>query len=238
VYKFEPTYKYRIYPNNKKILNIEIGHFTSFVFRTLYQNKQELTYNQTSIFISYLNQAELNFERRQRKDYLFFPFDPTRSEDATPLPANRYYDFTDYSISYKSPRRNLFTSDSEISYGSFYNGTKFSLQSRLSYRRQPIFNMSLRLNYDSIKLAEPYPTRNIWLLSPKFEFTFSKKLFWTTYTQYSTQSENLGINSRLQWRFAPLSDVYLVYNDNYYTSDKIIPQQRSINLKITYWINI
>jgi hypothetical protein len=98
--------------------------------------------------------------------------------------------------------------------------------------------MSLRLNYDSIKLPEPYPTRNIWLLSPKFEFTFSKKLFWTTYTQYSTQSENLGINSRLQWRFAPLSDVYLVYNDNYYTSDKIIPQQRSINLKITYWINI
>ena len=219
-------------------MNIEIGHFTSFVFRPLFKNKQELTYNQTSVFISYLNQAELNIERKQRKDYLFFEFDPTRTNGATPLPANRYYDFTDYSISYKSPSRNLFTSDSEISYGSFYNGTKFSIQSRLSYRRQPIFNMSLRLNYDFIKLPEPYPTRNIWLISPKFELTFTKKIYWTTYVQYSNQSENLGINSRLQWRFAPLSDLYLVYNDNYFTNDKITPQLRSINLKLTYWINI
>ena len=238
VYKFEPTYKYRIYPNNEKILNIEIGHFTSFVFRPLFQNKQELTYNQTSVFISYLNQAELNIERKQRKDYLFFEFDPTRTNGATPLPANRYYDFTDYSISYKSPSRNLFTSDSEISYGSFYNGTKFSIQSRLSYRRQPIFNMSLRLNYDSIKLPKPYPTRDIFLISPKFELTFTKKIYWATYIQYSNQFEDLGINSRLQWRFAPLSDLYLVYNDNYFTDDKITPQLRSINLKLTYWINI
>ena len=98
--------------------------------------------------------------------------------------------------------------------------------------------MSLRMNYDSIELPKPYSTRDIWLISPKFEFTFTKQLYWTTYIQYSNQSENLGINSRLQWRFAPLSDLYLVYNDNYFTNDKITPQLRSINLKLTYWINI
>ena len=238
MYKFEPSYKYRIYPKNQKFLNIEIGHFTSFVFRPELENKKELSYNQTSIDINYLNQAELKFQRRQRKDYLYISFDPTRTEGATPLPANRYYNFTDYSISYKSPSRNLFTSNSEIEYGSFYNGTKLSIQSRLSFRRQPIFNMSLRLNYDSIELPDPYPARDIWLISPKFELTFTKQLYWTTYIQYSNQSENLGINSRFQWRFAPLSDLYLVYNDNYYTSDKITPQLRSINLKLTYWINI
>ena len=46
--------------------------------------------------------------------------------------------------------------------------------------------------------------------------------------------KTFGINSRLQWRFAPLSDLYLVYNDNYFTNDKITPQLRSINLKLTY----
>ncbi len=238
MYKFEPTYKFRIYPKNPKILNIEIGHFTSFVFRPQLENKRELTFNQTSVDISYLNQAELNFEIRQREDYLYEPFDPTRSDGAIPLEANRYYNFIDYSISYRSPRRNLFTSDSSLSYGSFYDGTKFSIESSLSLRKQPIFNMSLRLNFDSIKLPEPYKGRDIWLLSPKFEFTFTKKTFWTTYIQYSDQSENLGINSRLQWRFAPLSDLYLVYNDNYFTSNRITPQFRSINLKLTYWINI
>ena len=40
MYKFEPTYKYRIYPNNEKILNIEIGHFTSFVFRPYFKTNR------------------------------------------------------------------------------------------------------------------------------------------------------------------------------------------------------
>jgi hypothetical protein len=42
----------------------------------------------------------------------------------------------------------------------------------------------------------------------------------------------------LQWRFAPLSDLFLVYNDNYYTQGGILPNFRSINLKLTYWLNL
>ena len=42
-----------------------------------------------------------------------------------------------------------------------------------------------------------------------------------------------GINSRLQWRFAPLSNLFLVYNDNYFPNG-FGPKFRSINLKLTY----
>ena len=31
----------------------------------------------------------------------------------------------------------------------------------------------------------------------------------------SNQIDGFGINSRLRWRFTPLSDLYLVYNDSY-----------------------
>jgi len=55
--------------------------------------------------------------------------------------------------------------------------------------------------------------------------------------QYSTQQDSFGVNSRLQWRFAPLSDLYLVYNDNYFT-DRFSPRYRSLTLKVTYWLNI
>ena len=238
MYKFEPNYRFRIYPKNPKILNIEFGHYAAWVFRTTLDQKYEGNIHYTSVDIKYLNQSELSFQQRKTKDFLYYPFDPTRTENSTPLPANKYYDYTQYVISYRSPSRNLFNTRSNISYGSFYNGTKFSIQNNLSFRKQPIFNVSLRLNYDSIKLPDPYPSRDIWLITPKFEFTFTKKTFWTTYIQFSSQSENLGINSRLQWRFAPLSDLYLVYNDNYFTKNSITPQLRSINLKLTYWINI
>ena len=39
--------------------------------------------------------------------------------------------------------------------------------------------------------------------------------------------------------FAPLSDLFLVYTDNSnYIENDFIPNFRTINLKITYWINI
>jgi hypothetical protein len=107
----------------------------------------------------------------------------------------------------------------------------------MTLRFQPKAFLSLILNYDKITLPAPYSSADIWLISPKIEITFTKSVFWSTLIQYSNQRDNFGINSRLQWRFAPLSDLFLVYNDNYFVS-QIAPRYRSINLKLTYWLNI
>ena len=82
----------------------------------------------------------------------------------------------------------------------------------LNWRIQPFMNTSLSLNYDHIDLGDDFSSENLWLIRPKIDFTFTKNIFWTSYVQFSSQSENLGINSRFQWRFAPLSDLYIVYN--------------------------
>ena len=91
--------------------------------------------------------------------------------------------------------------------------------------------------YNSIKLPEPYESEDILLFSPRINITFNKSIFWSTLIQYGNQLDNLGFNSRLQWRFAPLSDLFLVYNDNYFVNS-FMPRSRSINLKLTYWLNI
>ena len=238
MYKFEPNYRFRIYPNNPKIQEIEMSHYAAWVFRTNLENKYEGNIHYSQIQLKYLNTSSLKLQRRQTKTYLYYDFDPTRSSNGVPLPKNNFYNYVDHIFSYKSSSRNTFNIDSSISYGSFFNGHKFSFYNELAFRRQPIFNTSIKFNFDSIKLPSPYTSKDIWLISPKFEFTFSKKIFWTSYVQYSSQSEDLGINSRLQYRFAPLSDLYLVYNDNYFTTNSIEPRYRSINLKLTYWFNI
>ena len=97
--------------------------------------------------------------------------------------------------------------------------------------------ISLNVNYDGIKLPEPYESANYWLITPRVDVTFNKSLFFNAMMQYSNQRENFGINARLQWRFAPLSDLFLVYNDNY-NSTEFAPRFRSINLKMTYWLNL
>ena len=236
--KLSPSYSYRIYPKNENVISYE---FSQYGFLVLNSTKDYIVSDRgfwSSIRKSYLNGTSLRFSYSNRYEYLFNDFDPTRSEGSIPLPADSNFNYSTYEISYRSDQRKRFNFDSEINYGSFYNGRKLSIENELKWRKQPIFNASMIVNYNSIKLPNPYPSKNIWLISPKLDFTFTKTLFWTTFVQYNSQGENLGVNSRFQWRFAPLSDLFLVYNDNYISSDNFSPRYRSFNLKLTYWLNI
>lgn len=215
--------------------NIELSNYN--------WQQQSLDYKKTDHFkrieykLEFKKQDQLSFLLRNQYVYLPSPFDPTRSENGVPLDANRDYNFNEWSVEYQSNVARLFNFSSQFSYGSFYNGTRFAYKGNTQFRIQPKVIMSLLWDYNQILLPDPYPSANIILVSPKLELTLSKQLFWSTLVQYSNQSQNLGVNSRLQWRFAPLSDLYLVYNDNYYTRE-FGPVFRSINLKFTYWLSL
>jgi hypothetical protein len=75
------------------------------------------------------------------------------------------------------------------------------------------------------------------LVSPKIDVTFSNTLFWTTFVQYNEQRQNTNINSRIQWRYKPASDIFLVYTDNYFPNSYEI-KNRAVVLKMTYWLNL
>ncbi|MBI2729956.1 MAG: hydrolase, partial [Sphingobacteriales bacterium] len=67
---------------------------------------------------------------------------------------------------------------------------------------------------------------------------FSTSIFWTTFLQYNTQGNNFNINSRFQWRYKPMSDLFLVYTDNYYTDPLFKNKKRALVLKMNYWLNL
>ena len=183
------------------------------------------------------NQSGTQLRFNNEYTYLFDDFDPSRVDGAIPLPAGSSYKYNSIDIQYNSDQRKKVAFQLQNTVGQFFNGNVFSLQGTLNLRFQPKAYVSLVTNYDRITLPAPYSSADILLISPKFEITFSKSLFWNTLVQYSNQRDNLGINSRLQWRFAPLSDLFLVYTDNYYV-DRFSPRYRSVNLKLTYWLNI
>ena len=236
--KLSPEYTYRIYPKKPNVTSYEFSERTFFVFNPTINYKLTDRWFISTFRKRYLNNTSLDLRIINRYEFLTDGFDPTRSSNGINLPSNSSYNFTDIELGYRSDRRKKFNFDSKISYGSFYNGTKFALENEFKWRKQPIFNASMIVNFNAIKLPEPYSSKDIWLISPKLDFTFTKTLFWTTFVQYNSQGENLGVNSRLQWRFAPLSDLYIVYNDNYISTDNFSPRYRSFNLKLTYWLNI
>jgi hypothetical protein len=232
-----PSAELIFYPRKGK-LNSH-GFFTrpEFVWRPT------LDYKNTDYFIftgwqaQFKSQEEISVRMFNRYTYLINPFDPTRTDGGTPLPGDTGYYYTSGEIEFTSDKRKIFYYSLEPGYGEFYNGTRMVFEGQLNLRLQPKMNFSLAFNYNHIELPEPYETGDIWLLSPKIDLTFSKSIFWSTLVQYSNQLDNLGFNSRLQWRFAPLSDLFLVYNDNYFVNS-FMPRNRSINLKLTYWLNI
>ncbi len=225
------------WPKKGKINNHSFNFFPIFTWNP------ELDYKTTDYEIRSSWGAEFKnqtrFEARMVNNYtfLFNGFDPSNSEGGIPLPGDEGYYYTNFEMEFRSDRRKIFSYTLEPSYGSFFNGNRFSFRSDVNLRFQPKIFLSLLVDYNNISLPNPYSSADIWLISPKVEITFSKSVFWSTLVQYSNQNDNLGLNSRLQWRFAPLSDLFIVYNDNYFVNN-FEPKNRSINLKLTYWLNI
>ncbi len=238
VFKISPMAQRSFWPKKGKIQK------HSFSVTPFFLWKPELDFKNSDYTIvtnwqaDFKNTAQLELEMFNRYTYLFEAFDPTRTDGAIPLPANKNYYYTSYEANFRSDMRKVFYFNLSPSFGQFYNGKKYSMQGSFTWRLQPYFTTSVQVNYDNINLPNPYPDAKIWLIGPKFDVTFNKNLFWATFIQYSSQSENFSVNTRLQWRFAPLSDLYVVYNDNYFANDIFAPKVRSFNIKLTYWLNI
>ena len=119
----------------------------------------------------------------------------------------------------------------------YYTGSRFDFNAGLKYRIQPFVNFSVDYFRTEMHMPEGYQNTYFDLIQGKIEVTFTRNIYWTSFLQYNTQVQNFNINSRFQWRFRPMSDFYVVYTDNY---DLRIgkPRNRTIVIKLIYWINV
>ena len=237
VFKQGNSIRRYFYPQNSKITRHSLRLLSIMYFRPTLDYKRTDHDLVLSWMPEFKDLSTLDIQFSNNYIFLSAPFDPTRTKGAVPLPGNKGYYFNQVSAEYLSSNAGLLSFTARAETGQFYNGHNFSARTMFSFRIQPWVLFSLGFNYDGIRLPDPYPDADLWLITPKVDVTFSKSVFWSTLVQYSNQRDNLGINSRIQWRFAPMSDLYLVYNDNYFTND-FGPKFRSINLKLTYWLNI
>lgn len=180
--------------------------------------------------------SRLSFTVNNRYTYLFSPFDPTRTG------GERLEAGTDYRNSFLgfryigNPRKALFfTLRGDM--GEYFTGNIKTLQGTMNWRLGYLANVSMNFSYNNIRLPEPQNSADLFLIGPRFDLTFSKDLFWTTFFQYNNQIDNININTRIQWRYAPVSDFFVVYTDNYFPST-FAPKQRALIMKLNYWFNI
>ena len=232
-HRFGPHLEYKFYPNKGKILN----HGPTFKFDNVLDEdlkpmdrELELKY-----IINYIDRSKLSAELERGFVKLLEPFDPTNTGGDT-LASGSAYNWNEFSMKYESDARKTINFTSNIRYGGYYNGNKFSFNGEINYRLQPYVNLSISTTYDKIDLPKPFKSMAFLLIGPRLDLTFTNKLFLTTFVQFNDQADNVNLNLRFQWRFAPVSDLFIVYTNNAYPAD-FRTKDKALVAKISYWFN-
>lgn len=196
----------------------KIEHENTISYQFEFKNRSALEFGYMDFFVELQND-----------------FDPTRGGDHY-LEAGTSYNFAGAFIGYESTKKTMFNWSAMGAGGTYYNGNMIFFEGEIGYRFQPFVNLTMNFNYTDIDLPAPFERTKYLLLGPKIDITFTDKLFWTTYVQYNEQIDNMNINTRIQWRYQPVSDIYLVYTDNYIPGSWT-SRNRALVLKMTYWFN-
>lgn len=188
-----------------------------------------------SYSLTWMDRSSISLGLEEGYLKLLEPFDPTNTGGEM-IPAGTEFNWTEVSLSYLSTMRRLFTFSVQGRYGGFFGGTRAGIEAEINYRVQPYGSLSLVTSYNKILLPDPYTSTNLVLVGPKLDITFTKTLFFSTFVQYNNQIDNINVNMRLQWRYAPVSDLYIVYTENAYAT-AFQTKNRGIVLKLSYWFN-
>lgn len=233
LYTVMPSAGYKFFPASDRLANHgPLIKGILFLNTAMERTDQNLT---IGYGFEWLNRSKLNFSVEDNYILLQKPFDPTNTGGDS-LAAGTDYQWHNAKLTWNSDPRNLFNIEVSGGYGGYFNGTRLHFEGSLNYRWQPYANFSLVSAWNRILLPSPYTSANLVLIGPKLDITFTDKLFFTTYVQYNSQIDNLNLNLRFQWRFAPVSDLYIVYTGNS-TPEGLVNRNRALIIKLSYWFH-
>jgi hypothetical protein len=248
-FKANPEFGKIFYPKNK-LNNL---FYTQVRVNSLnyWDNTGVRTDNTTFLAFEGYMKDRAGFSAFLAYDYvkLLYDFDATRMGNS-PLKRGSEHSWNSLNLLYHSSPIKLFTYTGSARFGGYYgNGSRFGFTGELGYRFQPIVSLSVALDYNDIQdvqvpisksdntIQNTIANAQFWIIRPKIDFTFTNKLFFTTFFQINQQTKNINLNSRLQWRYKPASDLFIVYTDNYFPENFQI-RNRAIVLKLNYWLNL
>ncbi len=233
-YKAGGAWDHFWYPKNKRINYLKAG-VESRQFWDLTGSGIEW-YGLGRSELKFMNSSAIQLIYGAEEIELQFDFDPSRSGGEQLISGTRYA-YEQLDLKYISDERKSLFFTGQIVNGGYYNGTLTKTKLTGRYRILPKTNVSVEYTFNRIELPEGYSDAQFHLLGPRVDVSFTTKVFFTTYLQYNTLANNVNLNTRLQWRFKPASDLFIVYSDNYFPENFKV-KNRALVFKLSYWFNL
>lgn len=97
-------------------------------------------------------------------------------------------------------------------FGGFYTGDLHQIQWTGAWNPMPLLTLEFSGERNIGELATGRFTQT--LVGTRLRVNVSPDLSIASYTQYDTDSDSVGINTRLRWTFKAVGDLFVVYNHN------------------------
>ncbi len=159
-----------------------------------------------------------NLSYNSNKEIVQRPFTIYSDADRQVIIQPGAYNFDEQNISISSAGQREFSGSFSYLTGEFYNGDRTNLSGSLSWNQSRYFAMSLSYDWNDIELPQGDFITRLSTLST--QLAFSPTLYWINLLQYDNLSEELGINTRLQWVPRAGQEGFIVLNYNMQDKDK------------------
>lgn len=166
------------------------------------------------------------------------------NSDIDPIPAGRY-GWTEWQVKGQTDASRLVSASFTGIAGGLWSGTQRTLQGTVTLRPSYRFNMSVGLQRTDAELDLPDASFTSTLVTGRANYSFATNMFLDALSQYDPERHQLNANVRFNLIHHPLSDLFLVYNEQRFTSPvslepggplQTVAPGRSLVLKFTHML--
>jgi hypothetical protein len=137
--------------------------------------------------------------------------EPFEVADDVIIPAGTYH-WRRYRAEVGTAQKRRFSTQLTAWFGGFYNGDLTQFEWSGAWNPTPLVTIEFSGEHNIGTLETGSFTQT--LIGNRLRINVSPDLSISSYIQYDTDSDSLGVNSRLRWTFTPVADLFVVYNHN------------------------
>ncbi len=145
------------------------------------------------------------------------------------------YDYQTFDIDLESGNQRQFSASLKVEFGEFYGGVKNDITTSFNWNQSR--NFAMALTYDWAEINLPQGNFIARLASLNTQVAFTQNLYWISLLQYDNISENIGLNTRIQWIPEAGQEALIVLNYNLQDQNKdntFISTLSDINIRFRY----
>ena len=126
------------------------------------------------------------------------------------------YDFHTLQVSYAAGQQRRASGTLVYEVGKFYDGDRQTIALNAA-RIQVTPQISLEPSFSINDVNSPQASFVATVIRNRATYTITPRMFVSGIVQYNSTNESLGSNLRLRWEYAPGSELFVVYTDDYNT---------------------